>query len=132
MKPFGLSADERIKSRKDFENIFSSGKIIFSSDKKIKATYFFEKNNENPGVKFAAAISKKSGKAVWRNRVKRLFKEAFRLNKKIIHDICFRKKFLLKIVFSSNSLNERKNKKIKLSDIMPGMLDVLLKLKSSL
>ncbi len=132
MKRFGLSAGERIKKKKDFELIYSSGSIIISSDQKIKAIFIKDKNNPNPGVSIAAAVSKKAGIAVWRNRMKRLIRESYRLNKKILNDICSQKKILLKIVFSPNALNEKNNKKIKLNDIVPGVLDIMLKLKSEL
>ncbi len=132
MKKFGLSAFERIKSRKDFENLFTSGKVVYSFDKKFKARFIVEYNSSYPGVKIAAAVHKKSGIAVWRNRVKRLIKESYRLNKGLIKEICLEKKILLLIVFSPNQLNERKNKKIAYSDIFPGILDVITKVKSSL
>ncbi len=131
MKRFGLSAGERIKKKKDFELIYSSGNIIISSDQKIKAIYLKEKNPK-PGVIIAAAVSKKAGIAVWRNRMKRLIKESYRLNKKILTDICFQNKILLKVVFSPNAYNEKKNKKINLNDVMPGVLDIMLKLKSEM
>lgn len=130
MKRFGLSAEERIKSRKDFEKIFSNGKTIFSSDKKIKAIYILEKNNDTAGVKISVAVNKKAGKAVWRNRVKRLLKEAYRLNKEMIAGAALKKNFLLKMIFSLNNFTEKKNKKISLSEIMSGMTDILAKIES--
>lgn len=132
MKRFGLSAEERIKSRKDFETIFSKGKTIFSSDKRIKAIYFLEKNDDTSGVKISATVSKKAGKAVWRNRVKRLIKEAYRLKKEEIEKTVYEKDFLLKIVFSLYTFTEKKNKKIYLSEVMPGMTEILIKLKKTM
>lgn len=132
MKRFGLSANERIKSRKDFETIFSVGKTVFSSDKKIKAIYIIEVQNEQPGVKIAAAVNRKAGNAVWRNRIKRLLKEAYRQNKTVLINNCNKKKIFLKIVFSPGLINQKKNKIIKLSEIMPGFLEIMTKLNSSL
>ena len=132
MKRFGFSAKERVKSRKDFEKIFSNGKTIFSSDKKIKATYLIEKNRFKPGILISVAVHKKAGKAVWRNRVKRLIREACRLNKEIFREPVSGKNFLLMMVFSPNTLNEKRNKKIYFQDIESGVKEILLKLKDKL
>lgn len=132
MKRFGLSAKERIKSRKDFEKIYTVGKTVFSSDKKIKATYIIVEELDTPGVKVAAAVFKKAGTAVWRNRTKRLIKEAYRLNKEVLLETCRKNKKLIKVVFSPNLINQIKNKQIYLNDVMPGVLEIMLKLKRSL
>ncbi|MGA7836400.1 MAG: ribonuclease P protein component [Ignavibacteriaceae bacterium] len=129
---FGLSANERIKSRKDFEKIFSAGKTIFSTEKKIKAIYIIEKESEQPGVKIAAAVSRKAGNAVWRNRLKRLIKETYRLNKQVLIEDSVKKNILVKIVFSPVFLNQKKNKKLNLSDIMPDTMEIISKLRSSM
>ena len=101
-------AEERIKSRKDFRNIYVRENQFFLQIKKLKL--FIERKSEPPGVKIAAAVSKKSGNAVWRNRVKRLIKESYRLNKEILTELCPRKNILLKIVFSPNCSIKRKIK----------------------
>jgi ribonuclease P protein component len=132
LKHQGLSATERIKSRKGFEEIYSDGRIMFSSDKKIKAVYVLKTGSDKPGIKIAAAVSKKSGIAVWRNRVKRLIRESYRLNKSILSDECTGKGVMLMIVFSPGALSEKLNKKLVLEDILPGVLDVMNKIKSRL
>ena len=129
MKRFGLSAIERIKSRKDFVEIFSNGKTVFSTERKIKATYLIFNKSDKTGVVISAAVFKKTGRAVWRNRVKRLIKEAYRLHKNILKETVVEKSLLLKVVFSPNTLNEKKNKRLYLSDIMPGVKEIMLKLK---
>ena len=78
------------------------------------------------------AVHKKAGNAVWRNRVKRLIKEAYRLNKEILRGSVIGKNFMLMMVFSPNALNEKKNKKIYLNDIESGVKEILLKLKDKL
>jgi ribonuclease P protein component len=132
LKRYGLSAKERIKSKKDFDKIFSSGSFIYSSSKIMKAVYIVEKEDKNKGVRIAVAVSKKLGIAVWRNRIKRLVKESYRLNKEVLLEICSKKNILLKIVFSPNSLNEKNNKNIVLIDIMPSVVDLMIKLRSTL
>ncbi len=113
MKNFSLSRNERVRRKKDFEKIYSSGKVLFSSDQLIKCLYLFEQNSKDIGVKIAAAVSSKAGKAVWRNRVKRLIKESYRLNKKLILPKAIEKNIEAKIIFSPNKLNEEKYSKVK-------------------
>jgi len=125
LKEFGLSAYEKIKSRKDFDEIFSTGITLFSSTRKIKAVYIINQNSSEPGIKAAFAISRKSGNAVWRNRVKRLLTEAFRLNKQIIIKQAEEFRFNIKIIFSPYLINMKKNKNIYLSDIMPDVIDIM-------
>ncbi len=132
MKRFGLSSKERIKNKKIFEKVYSSGNILFSFDRKFKALYIVEENALVPGVKIAAAVGRKSGIAVWRNRIKRLIKESFRLNKEILTGVCIERSVNLSVVFSPNSVSEKNNKKIKLNDVLPGMIDLMLKIKSKL
>jgi ribonuclease P protein component len=131
LKQFGLSSEERIKSRKDFHQIYTSGKIFFSNQNIIKALCVIEKNSERPGIKIAAAVFKKAGNAVWRNRLKRLIKESYRLNKDILTGYAQEKKLLVKIVFSPNLLHQKKNKKIIISHIMPEVIDILMKIKGA-
>lgn len=131
MKKFGLLKEERIKSKKQFDHLYSTGKKIISKNKRLKAVYNL---TDSPGageVKIAVAIHKKSGTAVWRNRFKRVIREAYRLNKHEILDDAKSKSKLLLIAFSSNSLNQKSFKKIKLDDVMPDVIDLIGQIKSA-
>ncbi|MDP2039529.1 MAG: ribonuclease P protein component [Ignavibacteria bacterium] len=132
MKQFGLSNQERIKSKKEFDSVYSSGEILFSSNQKLKAVFLIERETEQAVLKAAFAVSRKAGIAVWRNRVKRLFRESFRLNKTILKAEVENKKIRLNIVFVPNSINERRNKKISLEQIMPDVVDLMNKIKVKL
>jgi ribonuclease P protein component len=125
LKKFGFSAREKIKSRKDFEEIFSKGTTLISSSKKIKAVYIIDQYSNEPGIKTAFAINRKSGNAVWRNRIKRLLREAFRSNKHILIKKAENFSIFIRIIFSPYSINMRKNKNIYLSDIMPDVIDIM-------
>jgi len=130
LKQYGLTARERIKSKRDFENIYQSGTTIQSSDKKIKASYVVENNSLHPGVQIAAAISKRVGGAVWRNRFKRLIRESYRLNKVWLVNLCREKNQTAKIIFSTSTLNQKNHERLNLSSVMPGMIEVMEKIKS--
>ena len=132
MKHFSLSSEERIKKRNDFELIFSSGKLVYSSGRVLRAHYLIEQNTEKCGVIIAPVVSKKLGNAVWRNKVKRLIKESYRLNKEILTEISLKKSVLLKIIFSPNILNGKKNKILSYNEIMPHIFEIMTKIASRL
>ncbi|MGE5797240.1 MAG: ribonuclease P protein component, partial [Ignavibacteria bacterium] len=126
-----LSRNERIKSKKDFKTIFSAGETLFSSDKIIRATYIIEQIPEAPGVKIGVAVNKHYGTAVWRNRIKRLLKESFRLNKEFLIHSCIEKNILVKIVFAF-TLTSKDIEAARLNNIMPGIVEVMQKLQKRL
>jgi len=132
VKPYGLTAGERIKSKRDFENIFKSGNTIYSPDNKLKAIYIFQKNSKKCGVKIATAVFKKSGNAVWRNRVKRLLRVSYRLNKQFLTETCLNKNILLKVVFSLNTINQNNTRTVKLNDIQSAVADIISKINKTL
>jgi ribonuclease P protein component len=132
LERFGLPAGERLKSRIDFDNLYKSGKVILSDDRRIKAVYLIEKETASGKVKIAAAVSGKAGNAVWRNRLKRLLRTSYRLNKENLYNLCLLKKIILKIIISPYHLSQKKNKTILLDDIMPGVINVLFKIERCL
>ncbi|MDQ7816500.1 MAG: ribonuclease P protein component [Melioribacteraceae bacterium] len=132
MKRFGLSASERIKSKKEFELVYSRGEILFSPSNKLKAVFFIDRSPDMIGIKTAYAVSSKSGNAVWRNRIKRLLRESYRLNKMEINNACRSKKLKLLLVFSPGTLNQTNNKKIFLKDIMNDVNDLLIQIGTKL
>jgi len=127
LKNFSLTRNERVKKKRDFEKVYSSAKVLFSSDRLIKVHFLCVDSNLS-GVKIAAAVSKKVGKAVWRNRVKRLVKETYRLNKTPLLEKVLNKNIQLFLVFSPNRLSETNNKKIYLSDVSPGVVELMNKI----
>ncbi len=131
MKNFSLTRNERVKKKRDFEKIYSSAKVLFSSDRRIRVQFLCEDSNVS-GIKIAAAVSKKAGKAVWRNRVKRLIKETYRVNKKILLEKTLNKKVHLLLVFSPNRLSEANNRKVHLIDVSPGVIELLIKIKQQI
>lgn len=75
-RKFTFSQSERLRRKADFDRAYSEGKRIVSSSLVL---FFCPSPSEK--TRLGLSVSKKIGKAVVRNRVKRLLREAFRLNK---------------------------------------------------
>lgn len=76
MRKFTFSRKERLHLKREFEKVIEEGRKISHRDFDV----FFIKNSLG-FPRIGISISRKCGKAVDRNRVKRLIREAFRLNK---------------------------------------------------
>jgi ribonuclease P protein component len=78
-KQFTLGKNERLKSRKRIEQLFSTGKAFTLFPFRI---FYLPGQPADPVLQFGAAVSTKNfKKAVDRNRIKRLLREAWRLQK---------------------------------------------------
>src|SRR5689334_5548279 len=78
-KRFGFPKAERLKSRKQIEALFAGGKSV--SVFPVRAVYELLPAEE-PGLKVGVSASKRYfKKAVDRNRIKRLLRETYRLQK---------------------------------------------------
>jgi ribonuclease P protein component len=76
MKSFSFPKSERLLNRKDFVNLNRSGKR--SRTEHFTALY---KDNGLDLTRMGITVKKSIGNAVKRNRIKRLIREFFRLNK---------------------------------------------------
>ena len=82
----------KIKKTKDFS-------IIYNKSKKMHTKYAIIFIRENNKQRFGFVASKKTGNSVYRNRIRRLFKEFVNLNKERFHkdtDYVFVGKSILK------------------------------------
>jgi ribonuclease P protein component len=85
MKAFGYHKKEKLKSRTELQAIFATGKSFSAFPIKV---FFIEKNNADVSVSVTAGVgvsSRHFKKAVDRNRIKRLLREAYRLEKQSLH-----------------------------------------------
>jgi len=77
---FGFGRKEKLKSRKQLDELFAKGKSF--SVFPVKVFYSLNLEATDFPVKIAVGATKRSfKKAVDRNRIKRLLREAYRLNK---------------------------------------------------
>jgi len=125
LKKFGLSKQERIKKRKDFEAVYTSGSTLISKSKKFKATFLILNKDEKINIKVAFAVSKKAGNAVWRNRVKRLMREAYRLNKSFLVEKINKFNLFVLIIFSPYKLNKKTYGKLFLKDVRDDIVELM-------
>ena len=76
-----FSKSEKLKSQKQIEQLFEKGKAITAFPLKL---IYLKTNDEN---KVGVSVSKRIfSRAVDRNRIKRLLREAYRVNKKMLID----------------------------------------------
>ena len=76
MGSFKFPKSEKILNRADFVKLNRSGKRLYT-----KHFTLITKQNGQGVTRLGVTVSKKTGNAVKRNRVKRLIRESFRLNK---------------------------------------------------
>lgn len=82
MKEFGFSKTEKLKQKKDLDLLFAKGKWMTCGSLRIISIKIQDAESSPPKV--GVSVSKKFfKKAVHRNRIKRLLREAYRLNKSI-------------------------------------------------
>ena len=78
----GLKKKERLKGQQFFDDLFKQGQSDFLFPFKLVYIQIDQVDEENPQFLFGVSVPKrKFRKAVDRNRLKRLIREAYRLNK---------------------------------------------------
>lgn len=92
-KTFGLSKNEKLKSRKLIEELFARGKGQNIFPIRISYKFLPLRDNEKADLQVGVSVSKRNFKrAVDRNRIKRLLREAYRLQKKELIQLLVEKK----------------------------------------
>lgn len=72
---------ERLRKRKEFQRVFDEGRIFNNEQVKVYALL-----NNSSISRLGLVVGKKFGNAVKRNRFKRIFREAYRLNKNLLEN----------------------------------------------
>ena len=72
---------ERLHKKKEFQKVFDEGKVFNNEQIKVFALL-----NNSPVSRLGLVVGRKFGNAVKRNRFKRIFREAYRLNKNLLQN----------------------------------------------
>ena len=84
MMKFTLGASEKLKSRKQITQLFDEGLSLKEYPIRLR---FLKVDETNSQFKVGFSVPKRNFKlAVHRNRIKRLLRETYRLNKHILND----------------------------------------------
>lgn len=100
---FSYTKVEKIKSKKELDNLFANGKTLLVYP--LKIFYFFKDCADENNIRCGVGVSKKHfAKAVNRNRIKRLLREAFRLNKFILKETIHQKQLSFFVLYIDKTL----------------------------
>ena len=125
-KLFTLNASERLKSRKLMERVFKTG--IRWNKFPFRVSFLIENETGDGLIKFGcSAPIRNFKKAVDRNRVKRLMKEAFRLEKHMLAEQLKQKnaRMVIFLIYTAPGLP-------KFETIKTAMDELMLKLKEEI
>ena len=131
-KKFTLGKNERLKSRKQIDQLFGEGKNFSLSPFRIYYRLMPLKADPST-LQFGAGVSAKNFKrAVDRNRIKRLIREAYRLQKIPLQEIARQKKFQLNVffIYTSKDLPEFSTVKKKVNVILTRLINIVNEINS--
>ena len=103
---FRLTKEERLSKKKLIDELFANGSSFYFSPFKVIS---HPKNSETglPPARILISVPSKNFKrAVDRNRIKRLIREAYRLNKNILYDALNQKhqQLIFAIIYTSKTI----------------------------
>ncbi len=128
---YTLRKNEILRGRNTFSKVFSSGNKLV--DKNIICFYRLEKSDtEINQIMVGFAVSKKIGKAVVRNRIKRLMRESYRLNKHILFDIPSPNNFIASIILMYGKNNPIQIKNVVFDSVKQEIEHLLNRLRTKI
>lgn len=99
---------EKLKSRKSIQALFDQGKSFGIPPLRIIYLIQHTDDVKNQGVRFAVSVPKKIAPlATRRNRIKRLIREAYRLEKQTLIEACRSNASLLEMMWVFNGSPEK-------------------------
>lgn len=115
IKLLSFNKTEKLKSRKALEHLFDKGEKFLVHPFKV---FYSIKNNTESIIHCGVGVSKKNfAKAVQRNRIKRLMREVYRLNKEELYKTVQQKQVDFFVLYidknmpvDNNYLNEKMQK----------------------
>ena len=117
-KKLTLGKNERLKSRKQIELLFSEGKKFSITPFRV---HYVINELTNPPLQFGVGVSNKNFKrAVDRNRIKRLVREAYRLQKIALYQKVKEKKGQLNIfiIYTGKEIPEYREVFVQMNKIL--------------
>jgi len=100
-----LPKEEIIASSKEISDIFRSGRRFAGNQLSI----LYKLSHDHGGVRVGFTTSKKVKRAVDRNRLKRLMREAFRRNADRLRQAMADKNVGIEIIFCANDIHDERN-----------------------
>jgi len=127
-KQFTLGKNERLKSRKQIEQLFTQGKNFAVSPFRIYYLVSTLSTGSAVNLQFGPGVSGKNFKrAVDRNRIKRLIREAYRLQKNQLQEVLKQKKLQLNLflIYTGKELAEFNMVKEKVNVILNKLITIV-------
>ncbi|MBI5476001.1 MAG: ribonuclease P protein component [Ignavibacteriales bacterium] len=129
MKNHGLPRNEILRGSKSFGYLFNRGKRYEGNILRCFVTLNKIGNKVENNTLFGVKVSRTIKRSVDRNRIKRIVREAFRLNKKIISIDGSRKSSIQSILFYFPPQNLKLTTQL-LNSIYEDVVELLLKIKN--
>lgn len=122
VESFSFGKDEKIVGEGIVDALFENGQSFVAYP--LRVVYILHPEQKSPPISVLISIPKKRVKsAVNRNRLKRLIREAYRLNKRVVSDLCMERGFRLDIGFVYV-----KDEMVQFADIMKAMKKAIAEL----